>query len=504
MKPDAHGLPSAIYTSEQVRALDKAAIARFGIPGFELMTRAADAAFAALLERWPNARNVVVFCGAGDNAGDGYLVARLAHARGMSVRVVAVGNPERLRGNAARAWAQCAEGKVPLLTWPLRPETGFTADVIVDALLGTGLDRDLEPAYAAAVQYINSALEAPVLAMDVPSGLDAETGLPRGDAVHADLTITFVALKQGLYLGRAPDYCGDIACADLGLPAEAARAFAPAMTRLSDHDLDAALPPRPRTAHKGSNGRLLLVGGGPGMPGAIRLAAEAALRAGAGLVYVATHAGSVASVMAGRPEILCSAVERPADLDALVAPCDAVVLGPGLGQSAWAESLWRHLVRVERPLVLDADGLNLLVKHPVERQRWILTPHAGEAARLLGNAPSDVEHDRLASVRAIARHFRAVTVLKGARSLVAQPDESEKVSVAVCDRGNPGMATAGMGDVLSGVLGALLVQCRDAGVAARAGVLLHALAGDDAAAAGERGTLASDLLPHIRRRANPH
>jgi NAD(P)H-hydrate epimerase len=275
------------------------------------------------------------------------------------------------------------------------------------------------------------------------------------------------------------------------------------MTRLSDHDLQAALPRRPRTAHKGSNGRLLLVGGGPGMAGAIRLAAEAALRAGAGLVYVATHAASVASIMAGRPEIICRAVADAAELDELVAPCDGVVLGPGLGQSAWAETLWRHVVQVERPLVLDADGLNWLAKHPVERERWMLTPHAGEAARLLHNAPSDVEHDRLASVRAIARRFRAVTVLKGARSLVAQPDETEEIPVAVCDRGNPGMATAGMGDVLSGVLGAVLVQCGDLSLAARAGVLLHAQAGDDAAAAGERGTLASDLLPHIRRRANP-
>ena len=502
MKPEARGLPTAIYTNEQVRALDKAAVARFGIPGFELMTRAAEAAFAALLERWPNAESVAVFCGAGDNAGDGYLVARLAHARGMSVRAVAVGNPERLRGNAARAWAQCAEAKVPLRTWPERLDAGFAADVVVDALLGTGLDRDLDPAYAAAVEYVN-ALDVPVLAIDIPSGLDADTGLPRGDAVHADLTITFVALKQGLYLGRAPDYCGDIACADLGLPAQAARGLAPAMTRLDDHDLEMALPRRPRTAHKGSNGRLLLVGGGPGMAGAIRLAAEAALRAGAGLVYVATHAASVATVMAGRPEIICRAVDGPADVDALVGPCDAIVLGPGLGQTGWAEPLWRHLVRVERPLVLDADGLNLLARYPVERERWMLTPHAGEAARLLESSPSDVEHDRLAAIRAIARRFRAVTVLKGARSLVAQPDESNEVSVAVCDRGNPGMATAGMGDVLSGVLGALLVQCGDAGIAARAGVLLHAQAGDDAAAAGERGTLASDLLPHIRRRANP-
>jgi NAD(P)H-hydrate epimerase len=275
------------------------------------------------------------------------------------------------------------------------------------------------------------------------------------------------------------------------------------MTRLAQRDLDVVLPPRPRTAHKGSNGRLLLVGGGPGMGGAIRLAAEAALRAGTGLAYVATHASNVATVMAGRPEIICCPVERVSDLDDFLAAADAIVLGPGLGQSAWAEALWEALVRTALPLVLDADGLNLLSKHPLERKDWILTPHPGEAARLLDRPGAAIEGDRLGTVRALTDRYRAVAVLKGACSLVAEPIDSQEVLVSVCDRGNPGMATAGMGDVLAGVIGALLVQSRDPGRAARAGVLLHALAGDDAAADGERGTLASDLLPHIRRRANP-
>jgi NAD(P)H-hydrate epimerase len=503
MSSPPEALPTAVYSVGQVRALDKVAIEVFGIPGFELMARAAEAAFATLRRRWPNAAEILVFCGAGNNAGDGYLVARRAREAGMNVHVVAVSDPRHLRGAAAEAWAACAAADVTVLTWPTLLEDELAPDVVVDALLGTGIDRDLDPVYRAAVEYINDTVAAPVLAIDIPSGLDADSGLVRGVAVQADVTITFVGLKQGLFLGSAPDFCGAIEFADLGIPTQVAVGLRPTLRRLAAGDLRAALPPRPRTAHKGSNGRLLLVGGGPGMGGAIRLAAEGALRAGAGLVYVGTHPQNVATVMAGRPEIMCKGVERSGDLDAFLAASDALVLGPGLGQSDWAEALWTALVLAEMPLVLDADGLNWLAKHPRERKHWVLTPHPGEAARLLGKLPAMVEQDRLGSVNAITRRYNAITVLKGARSLIAEPIDENEILVSVCSYGNPGMATAGVGDVLAGVLGGLLAQLRDAGQAARVGVVLHALAGDAAAAEGERGLVASDLLPHIRRLANP-
>jgi NAD(P)H-hydrate epimerase len=207
--------------------------------------------------------------------------------------------------------------------------------------------------------------------------------------------------------------------------------------------------------------------------------------------------------MAGRPEIICRGVERPSDLDTFRAASDALVLGPGLGQTDWAEALWESLVVAEMPLVLDADGLNWLAKHPKERKHWVLTPHPGEAARLLGKLPAMIEQDRLGSANAIARKYGAITILKGARSLIAEPVDANEILVSVCSYGNPGMATAGVGDVLAGVLGGLVAQLRDPGRAARIGVVLHALAGDAAAAEGERGLVASDLLPHIRRLANP-
>jgi len=491
-------LPEAIYTAEQVRTLDRIAIDELGIPGYELMSRAGAAALQALRCRWPDARALTICCGAGNNAGDGYVLARLASEGGLRARVIALVAPERLTGDAARAWEDYRAGGGRVETPP--PLPALAGDVVVDALLGTGLDRELEGTFADAVGAIN-ACGRPVLALDVPTGLHADTGLPLGFAVRADLTVTFVGLKQGLFLGAASDYRGQLEFCGLGLPAEAHERMAAPMRRLTRATLEEALPPRRRSAHKGAHGSVLLIGGAPGMAGAIRLAGEAALRAGAGLVRVATHPDSVAHVMAGRAEVMCEGVSEPAGLASLIEVSDGIVLGPGLGGSEWARALWAAALDADRPLVLDADGLNLLAARPRGRNRWLLTPHPGEAARLLGSSAAAVQTDRLGAVTALAERYQAVALLKGAGSLVAEPGGGP---VSVCDRGNPGMGTAGMGDVLAGVLGALVVQGgADLGLAARAGVLLHALAGDDAAAAGERGLLAGDLLPHVRRRANP-
>ncbi|HEX7080154.1 MAG TPA: NAD(P)H-hydrate dehydratase [Gammaproteobacteria bacterium] len=541
-------LPRAVYTAAQVREIDRIAIEERGIAGYDLMCRAGHAALAVLKARWPDAHKIAVYCGAGNNAGDGYVLARLARAAGMSVRLEAAVPPVQLRGDARLAWEDCRDAGVA--AEPLEPAdpggAHFVPDVIVDALLGTGLSRPLEGAFAAAVRHLNAS-GAPVLALDVPSGLDADTGKALGDAVRAAATVTFVALKQGLFLGDAPDYRGALEFADLMIPPDVAHGLEPVFERLHPSSLRAALPPRPRSSHKGSNGRVLLVGGAPGMSGAIRLAAEAALRVGAGLVHVATHRDSVPVVMAGRPELMCRAVDGASDLDPLLETADAVVLGPGLGRSDWGRALWRRVLDAPQPLVVDADGLNLLAERPYARGNWILTPHPGEAGRLLGCGTGAVQDDRLAAVRSLACRYRAVAVLKGACSLVgvlcedgsvaapfgedartaprgnhvgaapsgedagAAPSRDggtaasgeDAVAVSVCDYGNPGLATGGTGDVLAGVLGGLLVQTRDLALAARTGVLLHALAGDDAAADGERGTAASDLMPALRRWANP-
>ena len=490
----------AIYSAAQVRELDRRASAELGVPSFELMSRAGAEAFRLLRERWPDARAIVVLCGAGNNAGDGLVLARHAKAAGLELRVLAVAPPERLEGDAKRALEECVAAGIKIERFAKleRPaDAGRT--LVVDALLGIGGDRPLAGDFAAAVAEAN-ALGEPILALDIPSGLHADTGLPLRDAIRATATVTFVGLKQGLYLGRACDYTGDIELAELGLPEGLAHDLEPALTRLALAELAEALPPRPRSAHKGTSGRLLLVGGGPGMSGAIRLASEAALRVGAGLVYVAAHSDSAAAVRNGRPEAIVHAVETASELSELIELADAAVVGPGLGRSDWARACLGKLLESDLPLVADADALNLVATAPASRGNWAITPHPGEAARLLGISIEQVECDRLVAVRTLAARYDAVTVLKGANTLVATPSGPP----AVCDRGNPGMASGGMGDVLAGTIGGLLVQTHDLRKSARAGVLLHALAGDDAAAAGgQRGTLAADLMPHLRRWANP-
>jgi hydroxyethylthiazole kinase-like uncharacterized protein yjeF len=490
-------LPAAIYTGEQVRRLDRIAIDELGIPGYTLMCRAGEAALACLQRRWPKARSLAVVCGPGNNGGDGYVVARLARRAGLDVRAFAVVPADQLRGDALTACREfeASGGRVESLD----PGAASSADVVVDALLGTGTDRALAGDFAAAVAAINAA-GRPVLALDIPSGLDADAGRRLGDAVRAAATITFVGLKAGLFLGDGVDCCGDLEFSDLGIPADVyARAEAP-IVRLGPAALSAALPRRRRSAHKGAHGALLVIGGAPGMSGAARLAAEAGLRAGAGLVRVATHPDSVNSVMAGRPEIMCYGIAATEALAPLIEQSDAVVVGPGLGRSEWGRALWSAAQAAQRPTVVDADGLNALADRPARRDNWVLTPHPGEAARLLQSTAAKVQADRCAAVRALAAAFGGVAVLKGAGTLIAdRPDRA----LSLCDRGNPGMATAGMGDVLAGVIGALLAQGVNLRDAANAGVYLHAVAGDEAAREGERGMVASDLMAPIRRLANP-
>lgn len=489
-----NALPAAVYTAEQVRAMDRHAIERLGIPGYTLMTRAGEAALDLLADSWPRARRVLVLCGGGNNGGDGYVLGRLAKEAGLMVSVAAATDPSRLAGDAARAFAhfEAAGG----CTTPLDDAAIERCDVIVDALLGTGLDRVVSGTCAEWITVINAAGK-PVFAIDLPSGLHADTGAVMGVAVRAARTLTFVGLKSGLYLGAGPDHAGAVAFSGLGVPPSAATAE-PVLRRIGAQQVMAALPARRRAAHKNDHGRVLIIGGGPAMPGAVRLAAEAALRAGAGLVEAATWPGHANAIVAGRAEIICHGIESPAELRPLAAVADVVAVGPGLGQSEWSRGMLEAVLACGKPLVVDADALNLLAKSPWRNANWVLTPHPGEAARLLGSTPAEVQAERCAAVRAVAERYGGVVVLKGAATLVQGHG-----SPWVCDRGNPGMATAGMGDVLTGVIAGIAAQAGDLEAAALAGVRIHAEAGDRAAEAGQRGLLASDVIEQLRACVNP-
>lgn len=488
-------LPKNLYLAGQVREFDRRAIEDHALPGYTLMTRAGEAVFAVIRERWPAAGTLAIVCGAGNNAGDGLVVARLALAAGLSVHLLSLRPVEKLAGDAAKAWQDFKAAGGEAVEFSAALLAG--ADIVVDGILGTGLDRPVGGAFAKAIATIN-AQGKPVLALDIPSGLSADTGLPMGATIEAAATVSFVALKAGLFLGQGAAFCGEIFFAGLEVPDVVYDDGDPVVELLQKNEIPALLPPRAKTAHKGNFGHVLIVGGGPGMPGAACLAGEAALRSGAGLVSVATHPGQL-DFFASRPELMCRGIDEPGQLAALLEKADVVVLGPGLGQSDWARALWDAVVAIDRPLVIDADGLNWLAKFPARSKNWILTPHPGEAARLLDTDGKTIQADRLAAVGSLQRKYGGVAVLKGAGTLVSDGNGTP----ALCRFGNPGMAVPGMGDVLTGLIAGLLAQTRDLARSARVGVLVHALAGDEASGDGERGLVAGDLMAWIRKWVNP-
>ncbi len=493
--------PTAIYSAAQVRALDAWEIEKRLVPSFTLMTRAAEGALRILRARWPQARRLAVVCGGGNNGGDGFVLARLAKQAGLETLVLATVPPDKLGGDARRAQAEwLAAGGA---AHPFAADALSGSDLIVDALLGIGLSGTPRPEALTVIEAINAA-RRPVMALDIPSGLDADTGAVHGAAVRADVTVCFVGLKSGLFLGAGPEHAGVVLLEDLGVVAPSTSAFTPMLRRIDEAELAQHLPRRSRESHKGSHGRVLVIGGGAGMPGALRLAAEAALRVGAGLVTAAGAPENLVAVSSGRPELIYLPLGSGSALDEALTDATVIAIGPGLGRSDWARTLWLKLSRVQdKPVVADADALNLLAESPVKLPaNWILTPHPGEAGRLLGSDARAVQADRLGAARELHAHYGAVVVLKGAGSLVAFA-AGDSVSLAICDRGNPGMATAGMGDVLTGVIAGLRAQLDDSARAARLGVLVHALAGDSAAQGGQRGLIASDVIGELRGWVNP-
>lgn len=489
-----------LYSAAQVREIDRIAIEECGIPGINLMKRAGEACVNELVRRWPGAGHVVVMCGNGNNAGDGFIVAGLLADRNIKATAMLVGREPAAGTDAGLAFEFCkaSAARIETAAGNLRDELR-QADVVVDALLGTGLTGELRKGFAEAIGAVNS-LAVPVLSVDVPSGLCADTGRILGQAIDATVTVTFIGRKLGLFTNDGPEVAGDVALDRLGVP-EAVLEKIPASQAVAclDHDAEIlALPRRRRNAHKGSHGHLVVVGGNEGMGGAALMAGEAALMCGAGLVSVATHAANVAAITARRPELMARAVNSADDLSALLEAGTALVLGPGLGCAGWSRMAFEASVASGLPMVIDADGLNLLsqLKKLPALDACALTPHPGEARRMLGGV--DIQEDRRRAVVELREKYGAAVLLKGAGTLIA-----DSSGVSLCPYGNPGMAAAGMGDVLSGVVGGLMSQGLAAASAARLGAVVHSKAADELALRqGERGMMATELLPGIRRLLN--
>lgn len=493
-----------LYTAKQVRSLDKSAIDAHGIPGIELMERAGRSVFEAARREFPDAKNWLILCGSGNNGGDGYIVARLAHEAGLTAVVCALKSIDALSGDAATAADRWRETGGRTHPWPVQDPAQY--DLIVDALLGTGLDRTPSGDYAAAIELINQS-GAPVLAVDIPSGLNADTGNVMGTATVADMTLTFIGRKRGLYTADGPDHAGLVKFSDLQTPCTVRDSVPNSGILVRENIIAEHLPPRLRNSHKGSFGWLLGIGGNSSMSGAVRLCGEAALRSGAGKVTLATNPEHAAWVNLSCPELMVRGVRHGKQLHTLLQQIDVIVIGTGLGQTSWSEDLFKTCMKSDAPIVMDADGLNILARlypemggRALPRGNWIITPHPAEAGRLLGTRPSEVQEDRVAVAQELSERFDAVVILKGCGTVIA--DQAGRY--AICPLGNPGMATAGTGDVLAGVIGALVAQHMDLWEAAITGVVAHAQAGDLAAAeVGQRGMLASDITARLPIVLNP-
>jgi hydroxyethylthiazole kinase-like uncharacterized protein yjeF len=493
-----------LYTAVQVQRLDKCAIEDHGIAGIDLMELAGRSVFEQATLQFSRSQHWLIFCGGGNNGGDGYIVARLAREAGLNAVVCALKPSDMLTGDAATAASRWHDAGGQTHFWPVPEIESY--DLFVDALLGTGLDRAPGGHYGEAVDLMNET-KADVVSVDIPSGLNADTGRAMGTAVEADLTVTFIGRKRGLYTADGPDFAGMIKFSDLQIPDSVRDSISDSGILIRENKIRENLPLRRRNTHKGTFGWILGVGSNVGMSGALRLCGEAALRSGAGKVTLATHPAHANLLNLDCPELMVLGVEREAHLHKLLEQVDVVVTGTGLGRDSWSEELFRACMKTPAPVVLDADGLNLLAGLFKEKDEgklplghWILTPHPAEAGRLLGLRASEVQNDRVASAQQLAQRYDAIVVLKGCGTVVADPSGR----YAICPLGNPGMATAGSGDVLAGVIAAFLAQGLSLWEAAVTGVVAHSWAGDLAAGiVGERGMLASDITRQLPTVLNP-
>ncbi|TNF91216.1 MAG: NAD(P)H-hydrate dehydratase [Gammaproteobacteria bacterium] len=474
-----------LYSPEKVYQLDQAAVKVDGFTEVELMQRAGLSVWRALCLRWPAIEKITVFAGSGNNGGDAFVVALCAREQGVEVQLLVQGDLSRQSGTSrhfAQLWQQ-AGGSYE--DWQGQSISG---DIIVDGLLGIGLQRELNDEWQQLIEVINHQ-PVPRVAIDIPSGLNGLTGNPQPVAVEADLCVTFIGAKTGQYLADGPDYCGELIFEDLGV-SSAARAGIE--TRLEVIRSCQLPPTRKKNTHKNHYGNLLIIGGDQGMSGAVTLAARAALRSGAGLVTALVHP-ECRTNLAAFPEIMVLAWDA---LAAKLPQASVVVIGPGLGDSAAAGKILEDLQQVDLPVVVDASALKADFLESMESAQLLITPHPGEAAALLSSSSAEIQADRLAASDSLAQRFGATCVLKGSGTLIAESGRLSAINV----HGHAGMASAGMGDVLSGIVAALIGQGLSLFEAARSAVLIHALCAEDFSAEQDQsGLIAGDIIERIPR-----
>jgi hydroxyethylthiazole kinase-like uncharacterized protein yjeF len=493
-----------LVTAETMRLLDRTAIEEYGIAGVVLMELAGAGTARAIMERWPKARRVGILAGSGNNGGDGYVIARHLINTGVKVTTYLLAPREKISGDARINLEILIKMNAPIVDVGDPQELRRhhrdleTMDILVDAMLGTGLKTDVQGIYREAIELLNAA-RVPICAVDIPTGISSDSGRPMGEAVRASMTCTYGLRKIGQVIYPGVVYVGDLVLIDIGLPREMIERLAGGMRLIEKKWVSGLIPLRDAEAHKGDFGHLLIIAGSPGKTGAAAMAADSAVRSGAGLVTVGVPA-SLNSILENKlTEPMTLPLDSWPELKEMLKRCNALAIGPGIAtEESTARLVFKLLKEIELPMIIDADGLNILAQDSESvksaRIRPVLTPHPGEAGRLLGVSARRVQEDRISAARQIALATGAVVLLKGARSVIVDPDGR----LAINPTGNPGMATGGTGDVLTGIIGGLLVQGLDPFEAASAAAWIHGRAGDIAKL--QRGCIslkAGDLIECI-------
>ncbi|WP_372625236.1 NAD(P)H-hydrate dehydratase [Arsukibacterium sp.] len=480
----------ALYTAQSIAKAEHQAITELGNNGgYILMQRAAAALLKLLQQQWPAPRSILVYAGSGNNGGDGYLLAALARASGYDIRLLQHGDHSALGTTAKQAAAEAAKAGVPLV------EEFAEAQLLIDALFGTGLSRPLDEPTTALISEINNSGK-PVLAVDIPSGLHANSGAVMPVAVKASATLSFIGLKPGLLMQDGLDHCGELWLSPLQLSPVLA-SIGPICHSITANTLQGLLPERAANSHKGHYGHVLVIGGDHGYGGAAIMTAQAAVNCGAGMVSLYSRSEHISAMLSRQPEVMASST----DCAHLLQVADVIAIGPGLGRQSWGQALMVQALATNKPMLLDADALNYIAgltetaQAALKRQNWVLTPHPGEAARLLNCSSQQIQQDRLAAVSQLQQRFGGAVLLKGAGTLIC--DQSGEVTLLAA--ASPALASGGMGDVLSGIIAALLAQGLNGAAACQLGAWLHLNASICLARQQPHPWLvATDLIPQLK------
>ena len=497
MKENAsHMLSKKIFSTQKISSIERSAILEKKGNDLTLMRKAARFSWNEIRKKYPNTKKWLILCGIGNNAGDGMALASIALKNNFDVKIYYFFPEKTFTGCAAVVHNElkCLAPQNTLEIIDYLDEGILNdSDLIIDAIFGIGINRPIDNSKIPKINLINNQ-DAAIVSLDIPSGVHPDSGQIMGAAIRASMTITFISHKLCFYFGEGKDLSGDIKCSHLNISQKYFSGLTEDMRIINKSYTQKKLLKRKSDTHKGDYGHVLIVGGGPGMHGAALLSGESSLRGGAGKVTIFMHESHRSLINKARPELMFIFSNEGINIQSILSKVDVVAIGPGLGLDDWARSVFKYVNLSNKPLVVDADALNILSEKNLKRDDWVLTPHPGEAATLMGKSSLEIQENRLLYLKKLKDSYGGTIVLKGKNTLIGSKD----IVTNICTQGNPGMASAGMGDVLTGLIAAMISQGMDHFEAASVGVEVHARAGDLAARGGERGLIAGDVINEIR------